>query len=81
MIRLEEWDWTFYWGFACLLSYGSRPSINGIGTGFYHLRRQVKWRLSFPVHRICREAAHRVLIGCGTFYVMRRHPHLFHFVL
>jgi hypothetical protein len=57
----------FLQGVLLLLSYGFRAGINGVGTGFYHLRRQVKWRWSFPVHRIRREAAHRALIGCGTY--------------
>jgi hypothetical protein len=28
---------------------GSQPSTNGVGTGFYHLQRQVQWRWSFTV--------------------------------
>ena len=39
--------------------FGSRPSTNGVRTGFYHLRRQVKWRWSFPVRRIRRMATIR----------------------
>jgi hypothetical protein len=46
---------------------------------FYHLRRQVQWWWSFPVHRIRREAAHRALIGCGTYYVVRRRTCQFYF--
>ena len=42
-----------------LYFFGSRPSTNGVGTGFYHLRRQVKWRWSFPVRRIRRIATIR----------------------
>jgi hypothetical protein len=67
----DDWTWRsgigrFSTGVLLLFSYGFRASKNGVGTGFYHLRRQVKWRWSFPVHRIRREAAHRALIGCGT---------------
>jgi len=40
-----------------LYFFGSRPSTNGVGTGFYHLRRRVKWRWSFPVRRIRRKVA------------------------
>jgi len=32
--------------------FESRPSTNRIGTALYHLRRQVKWRCSFAVHRM-----------------------------
>ena len=47
--------------FTSLLHYffGSRPSTNGIGTCFYHLQRQVKWRWSFPVRRMRRTATIR----------------------
>jgi hypothetical protein len=33
------------------------------------------------VHRIRQEAAHRGLISCGTYYVVRRCTHQFRFVL
>jgi hypothetical protein len=39
-----------------LYFFGFRPITNGVGMGFYHLRRQVKWRWSFPVRRIRRMA-------------------------
>jgi len=55
-----------------LLSSGFRAGINGVGTGIYHLLRQAKRRYSVPVDRICREAAHKALIGCGTCQVERR---------
>jgi hypothetical protein len=42
-----------------LYFFGSRPSTNGVGMGFYHLLRQVKWRWSFPVRRIHRMATIR----------------------
>jgi hypothetical protein len=51
----------------CKLSYGSSPSTNGVNTGFYHLRRQVRSRWILPVHRIRHETTHRSLIGCGTY--------------
>jgi len=35
--------------------FGSRPSTNGVGTGFYHLRITAKWRWSFPVRGIRRK--------------------------
>ena len=35
--------------------FGSRQSINGVGTGFYHLRISVNGRWSFPVRRIRRK--------------------------
>jgi len=33
------------------------------------------------VHRIRREAAHRALISCGTYYVVQRRTHWFYFSL
>ena len=38
---------------------GSRPSTNGVGTGFYHLRITAKWRWGFPVRQIHRKATVR----------------------
>jgi len=35
----------------------SRPSTYGVGTGFYHLRRLVKWRWRFLARRIRRKVA------------------------
>ena len=54
--------------------FGSRPSTNGVGTGFYHLRRQVKWRWSVPVRRICRMAtiSHWSVEGLTGSYVCVR---------
>jgi len=51
----------FFCFFSCLLFsillyfFGSRPSTNGVGTGFDHLRITAKWRWSFPVRRIRRK--------------------------
>jgi len=67
ILREEIWRTVSLWMFLLLLSsvlvtsllhyfFGSRPSTNGVGTGFYHLRRPVKWRWSFPVRRIRRMA-------------------------
>ena len=64
--EVEIWRTVSLWMFLLsllflfsLLHYffGSRPSTNGVGSGFYHLRRYVKWRWSFPVRRICRKVA------------------------
>jgi len=65
----------------CFLSYGSRPSTDGVGTCFYHLQWQVKWMWSFPVHRMRRKAAHKALASWGTYYVVQRRTHWFCFFL
>jgi hypothetical protein len=53
--EVEIWRTVSLWMFLdsllfSLLHYffGSRPSTNGVGTGFYHLMIPVKWRWSFP---------------------------------
>jgi len=64
--EVEIWRTVSLWMFLLsllfsllLYFFGSLPSTNGVGTGCYHLRRQVKWRWSFPVHRIRRMATIR----------------------
>jgi hypothetical protein len=61
--EVEIWRTVTLWMFLLsllfsllLYFFGSRPSTNGISTGFYHLQRYVKWRWSFPVRRIRRMA-------------------------
>jgi hypothetical protein len=45
--------------------FGSRPSTNGVGTGFYHIRDTAEWRGSFPVCRIRRKATVRFQTVAG----------------
>ena len=39
----RQWLDVFYGGFTLLTSYGSRASIHGVGTGFYHLPLEVEF--------------------------------------
>jgi hypothetical protein len=67
---VEMWRTVSLWMFLLLISsllvnsllhyfFGSRPSTNGISMGFYHLRRLIQWRWSFPIRRICQMATIR----------------------
>jgi len=66
-------DWTggmgldVYGGFTFVTLLWISAQYKWRRHGFYHLRRQVKWRWSFPVHQIRRDVTHRALIGCGTY--------------
>jgi len=70
--------WLFYsfFPFSSLVLFiplcflGSRPSTNGIGTGFHHLQITAKWRWSFPVRRIHRKATVRCqsVVGLLSLY-------------
>jgi hypothetical protein len=66
----------------CIITYRSWSSANGIATGSYNLRRQVKWRWSFPVQQtsISRRFGHYSFGGFNN--VIRRHtPMSFVFLL
>jgi hypothetical protein len=61
--------------FLCLSSllpfFGSRPSTNGVGMGFYHLQSQSSGGGFSPCARSTERSPCAVLIGCGTYGFVR----------
>jgi hypothetical protein len=56
---------------SLLLFFGSRPSTNGVGMGFYHLRSQSSGGGFSPCARSTEKSHCAVLIGCGTYGFVR----------